>query len=69
MQVVIFTLEKIELTDPAHKFQKVSVALKYGESTKSIPKPRFIRSKVANFYGEKISISSTDPNAKNVSIE
>lgn len=68
MQVVILTLEKIELHDPNHKFQKVSVTLSYGNNKKSIPKPRFIRTKIASFYGEKISISSTDPSSKNVLI-
>lgn len=69
MQVVILTLEKIELAEVPSRFQKVSVALKFGENTKTIPKPRFVRGKVASFYGEKISVSSTDPRSKNVRID
>jgi hypothetical protein len=66
MQVVIVTLHNVELLNQENKLQKISISLLFGENTKNIPKPRFIRSQVASFYKEKISISSTNPSDKTV---
>ena len=66
MRVVVVTLEKIEIRDPSLKLQKISLSLQFGDKNKKIPKPRFIRNKAANFYGEKISVSTNDPSVKEV---
>lgn len=68
MQVVIVTLDRVELLDPSSKYQKVTVSLSFGENTKNIPKPRFVRSQVASFYKEKVSISSSLPSSKTVTL-
>ena len=59
VQIVQVTLKEAEFKDNLAPNAKALVSVRFGESKKSFPNPRIIKNLVCNFYGERLSISSS----------